>query len=60
MFVTGPRTKYNLQRSHRASVAYNYNFNSKPWEPFKNAKRRNPITEFNFNFLPKTEGISVP
>lgn len=38
---------------------YTYNFQSKPFEPFKNAKKKNIITAFNINFLPKTISVRL-
>lgn len=59
VFATNHTTAKNLQRNHRASLAYNHNFNPKPIEPFKNAKKKNLITAFNFYPLPKTVSITV-
>lgn len=53
------RTTERWQKNHRASLKYNYNFNPKPIEPFKGAKKRNIITAFNFYPLPKTLAVSV-
>jgi cell surface protein SprA len=53
-FSSNYTTLARWQKNHKASLGYAYNFNSKPIEPFKNAKHKNPITMFNFNPLPKT------
>lgn len=58
-FASNHLTERNLTTNHRAQISYNYNFNSKPWEPFKKAKKKNFITAFNFNPLPKTFSVSV-
>ncbi len=52
-------TLSRVQKNHKAALGYAYNFNSKPIEPFKKAKHRNPITMFNFNPLPKTIGFNL-
>lgn len=56
---TNHRILKNLQTNSRASLAYNYNFNPKPFEPFKKAKKKNLITAFNFYPLPKTLSMTV-
>lgn len=56
---TNHRILKNVQRNHRASLAYSYNFNPKPIEPFKKAKKKNLITAFNFYVLPKTFTMTV-
>lgn len=58
-FMSNYTTLSRIQKNHKASLGYAYNFNSKPIEPFKNAKHKNPITLFNFNPLPKTVGFGV-
>ncbi|MEM6270614.1 MAG: cell surface protein SprA [Bacteroidota bacterium] len=58
-FSSNHLTDHNITTNHRAQISYNYNFNSKPWEPFKKAKKKNLITAFNFNPLPKTFSVSV-
>jgi cell surface protein SprA len=47
----------NLVKQQRGGINYNYSFNTKPVEPFKNIKAlQKPafkiINEFNFNYLP--------
>ncbi|WP_299059341.1 cell surface protein SprA [uncultured Polaribacter sp.] len=58
---------YNIQKqineSVRASASYNYKFNSKPIEPFKNTKILKSkylklIKDFNFNPIPKTFAVN--
>lgn len=58
-FASNYTTLYRIQKNHRAALGYAYNFDSKPWEPFKKAKHKNPITLFNFSFLPKTIGFNM-
>ncbi len=58
-FMSNYTTLSRIQRNHKASLGYAYNFDSKPIEPFKNAKHKNPITLFNFNPLPKTIGFNI-
>jgi cell surface protein SprA len=58
-FASNYTTLARWQKNHHAALGYAYNFNSKPIEPFKNAKHKNPITLFNFNPLPKTVGVNV-
>lgn len=58
-FSSNYTTQYRIQKNDKAALAYAYNFDSKPIEPFKNAKHKNPITLFNFNPLPKTIGFGV-
>ncbi|MDR3651581.1 MAG: cell surface protein SprA [Paludibacter sp.] len=47
----------NLVKDERASIDYNFSFNPKPFEPFKNVKALNSpifkiIKDFNVNYLP--------
>lgn len=58
-FASNHLTAKNFSTNHRAQIGYSYNFNSKPWEPFKKAKKKNLITAFNFNPLPKTFSVTV-
>jgi cell surface protein SprA len=58
-FASNYTTLSRTQKNHKAALGYAYNFNSKPIEPFKNAKHKNPITMFNFNPLPKTIGFNL-
>lgn len=58
-FASNYTTLSRIQKNHKAALGYAYNFNSKPIEPFKNAKHKNPITMFNFNPLPKTIGFNL-
>ncbi len=58
-FSSNYTTLARWQKNHKAALGYAYNFNSKPIEPFKNAKHKNPITLFNFNPLPKTIGFNL-
>jgi cell surface protein SprA len=54
--------EYNLIQNYRAVVGYNYNFVSKPIEPFKNfIKNKNLeiIKDVNFNLLPASWGMRV-
>ncbi len=52
-----PEIQQNLHKQQKASLSYNYNPRSKPWEPFKNVKalKRKEfklIKEFNLYYLP--------
>lgn len=49
----------NLQTTHRGAFTYAYTFTNKPFEPFKKAKKKNILTGFNFNPLPKQIGFSI-
>lgn len=54
--------EYNLIQNYRAVVGYNYNFVSKPIEPFKKwVKNKNLeiIRDVNFNLLPASWGARV-
>ncbi|MFA5045299.1 MAG: cell surface protein SprA [Paludibacter sp.] len=49
----------NMAKTERASLDYNYSFNSTPWEPFKDSKAlAKPlfkiIKDFNLNYLPSS------
>ncbi len=49
----------NLNKDERAAIDYNFSFNPKPFEPFKNTKALNSpvfkiIKDFNFYYLPTT------
>lgn len=51
-------TEKNTQKNYKGGVAYNYNSNAKPWEPFKKAKLFSGkpfrlIRDFNLYYLPK-------
>ena len=55
--------KKRINESVRASATYNFSFNSKPIEPFKNStalesKYFKLIKDFNFNPIPKTFAVN--
>ncbi|MBI1305232.1 MAG: cell surface protein SprA [Bacteroidetes bacterium] len=48
--------------THRASVAYNYSSNAKPWEPFKKiikAKQLSLIRDFNLGLMPTSLNVQM-
>lgn len=54
-----PDLEYNSQKSHRGGLGYAYTTNSKPWEPFANAKWASSkylqlIKDFNLYYMPKS------
>lgn len=54
----------NVNKEHRGSLNYSYNFNPQPWEPFKNVKALNKkayklIKEFNIYYLPQSWSFST-
>ena len=54
----------NMHKEHRGSFTYSYNFNPKPWEPFKDNKALNKkayklIKEFNIYYLPQSWSFST-
>lgn len=59
IFNRNATTIERWQINHRAGLKYDYNFTNKPFEPFKAAKKRNILTAFNFNPLPKTLSLAV-
>ncbi|MBO5960807.1 MAG: cell surface protein SprA, partial [Paludibacteraceae bacterium] len=49
----------NMQKEHRGSLTYSFNFNPKPWEPFKDNKALSKkgykiIKDFNIYYLPQS------
>lgn len=54
----------NMVKQERASVNYNFNFENKPFEPFKETKGLDKpavklIKELNFNYLPNSIGFNT-
>jgi len=54
-----PEIEQNLEKNQRLALNYNYSFNPKPVEPFKNVKALGSpvlkiIKDFNFNYLPSS------
>ncbi len=54
----------NLVKNQRASIDYNFSFNSTPWEPFKMAKALNKpvfkiLKDFNLYYLPASFGFNT-
>ncbi|MBN9292667.1 MAG: cell surface protein SprA [Flavobacteriia bacterium] len=56
--------KYDITRTWKGGLNYNYSFNSKPWEPFSKVKAFQKskwfdlIKDFNINYLPKTIAVT--
>lgn len=56
--------KYDITKTWKGGINYNYSFNSKPWEPFRNVKAFQKtkwfdlIKDFNINYLPKTIAVT--
>jgi cell surface protein SprA len=62
IFRRNQTLEYNLVENYRGIVGYNYNFISKPIEPFKKfVKNKNLeiIRDVNFNLLPASWGVRV-
>lgn len=56
---TSAEVERNLEKQERAAVNYNFSFNPKPVEPFKNIKALNKpafkiLSDLNFNYLPSS------
>lgn len=54
--------RYNVEKTHRGMLNYDYNFQSEPIRPFENlgnADILKPITDFNFNPLPSSVSFST-
>ena len=54
----------NVVKTHRGAINYDFNFNPKPWEPFRKSKSlRKPayklIKEFNLYYLPQSISAST-
>ncbi|MBR3648459.1 MAG: cell surface protein SprA [Paludibacteraceae bacterium] len=52
-----PEMERNMTTDHRGSFNYSYNFNPKPWEPFKDVKgveKLRWIKELNIYYLPQS------
>lgn len=57
-----PEIEKNYSKTHRGSFNYSYNFNPKPWEPFKNVKNVDKlkwIKELNIYYLPQSWAFST-
>jgi cell surface protein SprA len=51
--------EYYILQNYRGMISYNYNFNSKPWEPFSKlikSKQLQIIKDFNLYFKPQSWG----
>lgn len=54
--------EYYILQNYKGQVAYAYNFNSKPWEPFSKlikSKQLQLIKDFNLYFKPQSWGARV-
>ena len=52
-----PEVEKDITRDYKGSFNYSYNFNPKPWEPFKNVEKVKKIkflSELNFYYLPQS------
>ena len=52
-----PEMEQDVSRDYKGSFAYSYNFNPKPWEPFKNVEKLKKVklfSEMNFYYLPQS------
>ncbi len=57
-----PETEHDLMKEEKGSLNYSYNFNPKPWEPFKNSKKVEKlkwIKELNIYYLPQSWAFST-
>ncbi|MCZ2355921.1 MAG: cell surface protein SprA [Bacteroidia bacterium] len=60
IFSHNSTTAYRLNTQHLASIAYNYSFTPKNYQPFKGKKAKtNLITAFNFYLFPKTISVKL-
>ena len=51
-----PEIEQDVTKDYKGSFNYSYNFNPKPWEPFKNVekvKKVKLLSELNFFYLPQ-------
>ena len=52
-----PDIEKDLSKDYKGSFNYSYNFNPKPWEPFKNVEKLKKVkffSEMNFFYLPQS------
>ena len=52
-----PEIEKDINKDYKGSFNYSYNFNPKPWEPFKNVEKVKKIkflSELNFYYLPQS------
>ena len=52
-----PEIEKDITKDYKGSFNYSYNFNPKPWEPFKNVEKVKKIkflSELNFYYLPQS------
>ncbi len=52
-----PEMEKDVSKDYKGSFSYSYNFNPKPWEPFKNVdkvKKVKLLSELNFYYLPQS------
>ena len=57
-----PEMEKDQTTSQKGSFNYSYNFNPKPWEPFKNVesvKKIKAFSEFNIYYLPQSWGFTT-
>ena len=57
-----PELERDLQKEERGSFIYSYNFNPKPWEPFKKIQKVQKlkwISELNIYYLPQSWAFST-
>lgn len=59
-FKRNVRRSYDVEKTYRGLLNYNYSFQSQPLRPFRgigNADILKPIRDFNFNYLPSSIGF---
>lgn len=52
-----PEIENDISKDYKGSFNYSYNFNPKPWEPFKNVEKLKKVkllSELNFYYLPQS------
>ncbi len=57
-----PELEQDRSTEHRGSFQYSFNFNPKPWEPFKKVekvKNVKALSEFNIFYLPQSWGFNT-